>query len=175
MKRLMMISVLAMSMFMTSTNISAQKGEKKRPQVEKREPAKRNDRNNKMSQKNRDRRDGKHGVVAHSQHRNNHAPKQHNHDKMIRCNPPKVKRGAYVPGWEGRVRLHHDGRWGYYHDGCWTYYDCYYDPHVYFSTRPAHQVIIPAKTYHEHSVAGEVAAGVVVGVVLGGILSSLAN
>lgn len=101
-------------------------------------------------------------------------PEQHRR-KLVRCAPPRVAHGCYVPGWEGRVRRHRDGRWAYRVNGSWVYYNCYYDPRAFFceplppAPRPYHA------GYAGHASAGEVAAGVMAGTVVGCIIGALAR
>ena len=176
MKKLMMISALVMAMSMTSNSASAQpRGrERAKDRVERRENRKEPNRS-----------------AVHRRPGNNprpdrmaHAPKvkerKDNHfvprgGRLVRCEPPRVNRGCYVPGWEGRVKYHHDGRWAYYVDGCWRYYDCYYNPYEFFCEPVPPHVHHSPRIYVDHATAGEVAAGVVAGTVLGCIIGSLAN
>lgn len=92
--------------------------------------------------------------------------------KLVRCTPPpRVQRGCYVPGWEGRVRYHHDGRWGYCVNGTWVYYDCYYNPYSFFCEPVPPRIKPSPRFYVEHASSAEVVAGVVAGTILGCILS----
>jgi hypothetical protein len=181
MKRMMIVSLLTMSMIVSSSTVSAQgrgRGKREDAKVEYRNAREKMDRNRQSNRNNRvnhgvDRR--KHPLV--------HAPKpkvRRGHEpvprgvKMVKCVPPKVNRGCYVPGWEGRVRYCNDGRWAYYVDGCWRYYDCYYNPYEFFAVpRPSHHA--PVVACHGHGSDGEVVAGVVAGTILGCILSAVAD
>lgn len=169
-----MISAMLMAMSMTCNSVSAQsqgRGHAKN-RVERREPRKETNRN---AIHNRPGNNSRPDRVAH-------APKQRDrHDprvvpvkaRLVRCEPPRISRGCYVPGWEGRVRYHHNGRWGYCVNGVWRYYDCYYDPYEFFCEPvPVHHA---HTVYTSHASAGEVAAGVVAGTILGCIIGSLAN
>ncbi len=177
MKRtILLTAVMTMSMLLTSVNANAQRRERG------------NERNRNRVERRDDRRtpdryahNGREPQRKHDQYRPDVRPKRRPHSlphgsRMVRCTPPKVRRGHYVPGWEGRVRYHHDGRWGYCVNGVWTYYDCYYNPYDFFCEpvppRPIHHA--PVAHVH-HTSGGEVVAGVVAGAVIGGIIGALAN
>lgn len=188
MKRMMIASVVMIAMSMYSNDLCAQvqgrgrgdgrvrteRRESRPGNVERREPSRGGNRdlaNVRPPRNNRPR----HEVHAHKP-----GPKHNNHfvprgGRLVRCAPPRVNRGCYVPGWEGRVRYMNNGHWAYYVDGCWRYYDCYYDPYEFFCEP------IPSHVHHSHVVnsnhssAGEVAAGVVAGTILGCIIGSMSN
>lgn len=171
-----MISAMLMAMSMTCNSVSAQsqgRGHAKN-RVERREPKNENDRN-----------------VVHNRPANGprpkhvaHAPKPKEREvhhyvprrgRLVKCAPPRVDRGCFVSGWEGRVKHLHDGRWAYYVDGCWRYYDCYYNPYDFFcESAPVHMHASP-RVHASHASAGEVAAGVVAGTILGCVIGALTN
>ena len=176
MKKLMMISAMVLAMSMTSINASAQPKARERgkERVERREPRKeigRNASHNRLGNNSQPNR------VAHApkpkERKDNHyVPRG---GRLVKCAPPRVDRGCFVPGWEGRVKHLHDGRWAYYVGGVWRYYDCYYNPYDFFCEPvPAHIHTSP-KVYTSHASAGEVAAGVVAGTILGCVISALAD
>ena len=80
-----------------------------------------------------------------------------------------------MPGWEGRVKHLHDGRWAYYVDGCWRYYDCYYNPKEFFCKPVPTHVYMSPRVYARSASSGEVAAGVVAGAILGCVIGALAD
>ncbi len=173
----LLATVISMSMLLTGVNANAQRNERGRDRDR--------DRMEHRDDRRNDKRDNRYMHNGRKpQHRNDrysarpkHRPQARPHgSKMVRCTPPSIRRGSYVPGWEGRVRHHHDGRWGYCVNGVWTYYDCYYNPYDFFCEpmppRPVHHV--PVAHVH-HSPAGEVAAGIAAGTVIGCIIGALAN
>lgn len=177
MKRLFIISAVTVAMFMASSNMNAQSQGRGRDhdRVERRDYRDRGKRDAHRVRSDRDRRQNH--VVAHAHKR----PPKHDRrfvprgGRLVKCAPPRVSRGCYVPGWEGRVRYHHDGRWGYYVDGCWRYYDCYYNPYDFFCEPLPPRIHHSPRVYVNHPSAGEVAAGVVAGTILGCIIGSLAD
>gem|GEM_PF-6711735 len=177
MKRTMLLTtVMIMSMLLTSVNANAQRRKMEHERTELR-GGRHHDRHNPGGDHRYD-RDGRrgHDKLGHAP-RPEYRPQVRSHrGRMVRCTPPRVRRGCFVPGWEGRVRYHHDGRWGYYVGGRWVYYDCYYNPYDFFCEpmppRPMHPV--PVVHVH-HGNAGEVAAGIAVGTVIGCILGSMAQ
>lgn len=182
MKRTMFLTtVMIMSMLLTSVNANAQRRghEREREHTEYRDSRElRGDRRIPGRDKHYDRRpqSGGHDRYGHAP-RPQHRPQVLPHGcKMVRCAPPSVRRGCYVPGWEGRVRYHGDGRWGYCVGGVWTYFDCYYNPYDFFCEpmppRPMHHA--PVVHVH-HTTPGEVAAGVVAGTVIGCIIGAMAH
>ena len=174
----MIVLALTMAMLMPSLESDAQaqaqgRG-RDRERVEHREVRGRNDRGNYRQQHGRDRRPDR---MAHApRHRDRHdshfVPRG---GRLVKCAPPRISRGCYVPGWEGRVRYHHDGRWGYYVNGAWRYYNCYYNPYDFFCEPVPQHVHHPRPVHTGHASAGEVAAGVVAGTILGCIIGSMAN
>lgn len=184
MKRMMIISTMLVAMSMASFNASAQvqgRGHEKN-RVEHRNSRKsaavrRNPGKDKDHSVRHARPAGKvrHAHVAHApkpRHDRHFVPRG---GRLVKCAPPSIARGCYVPGWEGRVRYHHDGRWAYYVDGCWRYYDCYYNPYEFFCEPVPPHVHHSPRIYVGHPSAGEVAAGVVAGTILGCIIGSMAN
>lgn len=184
MKRMVIIPMMLMAMSMASFNASAQTQGRGRanarvenrsslkPSAERHAQRREADRNVKRSHPDRK---VHHVRVAHAP-----KPKHDRHvvprgGRLVKCDPPRIARGCYVPGWEGRVKFHHDGRWAYYVDGCWRYYDCYYNPYEFFCEPVPPHVHHSPRIYVDHATAGEVAAGVVAGTVLGCIIGSLAN
>ena len=170
MKRMMIILTMLVAMSMASFNASAQ------VQGRGREKSRVEHRDSRRSAAVR-RNSGKvrHAHVSHTpkpRHDRHFVPRG---GRLVKCAPPSVARGCYVPGWEGRVRYHHDGRWAYYVDGRWRYYDCYYNPYDFFCEPVPPHVHHSPRVYVDHSSAGEVAAGVVAGTILGCIIGSLAN
>ena len=181
MKRMMIVSLLTMSMFMSSASVNAQGRDRNNRggvKVERRDAREKMDRNKQAPRNDRANRGGdrKNMHVAHApkpkmNRGHNDVPRG---GKMVKCAPPKVNRGCYVPGWEGRVRHCNDGRWAYYVDGCWRYYDCYYNPYKFFAVpRSSHHA--PVVACHGHGSDGDVVAGVVAGTILGCILSAVAD
>lgn len=153
MKRMMIISTLFLAMTMACADMYAQPRERR------------------VHETRMEHRDYRHRK-DHGRHDRREA---HHKVSYVKCAPPRVAHGCYVPGWEGRVRRHHDGRWGYYVNGCWKYYTCYYDPYAFFCEplpprpRPHHVTVT------HHASAGEVAAGVVAGTVIGCVIGALAR
>lgn len=177
MKRMFIISAVTMAMFMVCPNLNAQTQGRGRGHdiVERREYRGKAKREIHRVRPDRDR---SHDRVVANVHKR--APKHDRHfvprgGRLVKCAPPRISRGCYVPGWEGRVRYHHDGRWGYYVDGCWRYYDCYYNPYEFFCEPLPPHAHHSSRVYVNHSSAGEVAAGVVAGTILGCIIGSLAD
>ena len=176
MKRLMIVSALTMAMLIPSleSNAQAQGRGRNHDRVERREVRDRNNRDDYRQKSKRDRRPDR---VAHAprhkdRHDNHFVPRG---GRLVKCVPPRVSRGCYVPGWEGRVRYHHDGRWGYYVNGAWRYYNCYYNPYDFFCEPVPVHVPHSRTVCAGHASAGEVAAGVVAGTILGCIIGSMAN
>lgn len=172
-------TVMAMSMLLAGVNANAQRRDRERERTEYRKHnddrkyRRNHDRDNRFDRN--DKRGGyyKYGYAPHPKYRPKMHPKGH---KMVRCTPPRIRRGSYVPGWEGRVRYHNDGRWGYYVGGVWTYYDCYYDPYEFFCEPIPLRPVRPTSVVHvHHNNAGEVAAGIVAGTVIGCIIGGLAH
>ena len=173
MKRNMFLTaVMTVSMLLTGVNANAQRRERQHERTEYREH--RHDRGDRRAP-GKDRHYDRHGY--HGKPGYAHRPQVRPHGcKMVRCTPPRVRRGCYVPGWEGRVRYHHDGRWGYCVDGVWTYYDCYYNPYDFFCEPMPPRPVRPTQVVHvHHGNAGEVAAGVVAGTVIGCIIGAMAH
>lgn len=177
MKRMMIISAVMLSMFMASSNVNAQRQSKERDhnRMERRNNPGKGKRDGYRPHAGKDRRQPAH-IADAPKHGKHHAPKMAPRGgRFVKCEPPRVNRGCYVPGWEGRVRYHHDGRWGYFVDGSWRYYDCYYNPYDYFcEPQPPHAHHAPM-VHAGHASAGEVAAGVAIGTILGCIIGSVAN
>lgn len=141
MKRMFMISAMMMAMFMASADVVAQSQGRGRgnvraerreyngnaPRPDSRDRVRREDRKMHRPLKPRDHRRAEFFVPRGG--------------RLVKCAPPRVKRGCYVPGWEGRVRYLGGGRWGYYIDGYWRYCNCYYNPYEFFCVPvppPAH-------------------------------------
>lgn len=175
--------ILAFAMIMASmlcnvSEVKAQRNNKERARVEHRDARghERDARKGKAMRPDNKKGKNKHHVA--------HAPKPMGKDhsyflpkggRMVKCAPPKVHRGCAVPEWEGRVRRHHDGRWGYYVNGAWRYFDCYYDPYCFFAVPVPAPVHPRPMVYYNDASAGQVAAGVAVGAVIGGIIGALAH
>ena len=176
MKRLMIVSALTMAMLMPSleSNAQAQGRGRNHERVERREVRGRNNSDDYRQKSKRDRRPDRmaHAPKHKDRHDNHFVPRG---GRLVKCVPPRVSRGCYVPGWEGRVRYHHDGRWGYYVNGAWRYYNCYYNPYDFFCEPVPVHVHHSRPVYAGHASAGEVAAGVVAGTILGCIIGSVAN
>lgn len=188
-------TVMIMSMLLTSVNVNAQRRGERREHERTEYRGERRDKDSHMRQdfdrkgprhkgdkyRRHDDRDFRHHAPGHDHFvpapPHAHRPQVRPHGcKMVRCTPPRVRRGCYVPGWEGRVRYLHDGRWAYCVGGVWTYYDCYYNPYDFFCEpmppRPVHHA--PVVHVH-HGNAGEVVAGVVAGTVIGCIIGAMAQ
>lgn len=176
MKRLMIVSALTMAMLMPSfeSNAQAQGRGRNHERVERREVRGRNNSDDYRQKSKRDRRPDRmaHAPKHKDRHDNHFVPRG---GRLVKCVPPRVSRGCYVPGWEGRVRYHHDGRWGYYVNGAWRYYNCYYNPYDFFCEPVPVHVPHSRTVCAGHASAGEVAAGVVAGTILGCIIGSMAN
>lgn len=176
MKRLMIVSALTMAMLMPSleSNAQAQGRGRNHERVERREVRGRNNSDDYRQKSKRDRRPDRmaHAPKHKDRHDNHFVPRG---GRLVKCAPPRISRGCYVPGWEGRVRYHHDGRWGYYVNGAWRYYNCYYNPYDFFCEPVPVHVPHSRTVCAGHSSAGEVAAGVVAGTILGCIIGSMAN
>lgn len=176
MKRLMIVSALTMAMLMPSleSNAQAQGRGRNHERVERREVRGRNNSDDYRQKSKRDRRPDRmaHAPKHKDRHDNHFVPRG---GRLVKCVPPRVSRGCYVPGWEGRVRYHHDGRWGYYVNGAWRYYNCYYNPYDFFCEPVPVHVPHSRTVCVGHASAGEVAAGVVAGTILGCIIGSMAN
>lgn len=172
MKRTFILSLITMAMFMAGTNASAQSQGRGRDKVRVEHRADRNPKHHARPD-----RDRHHDRIAHKHH--SKPVKGHvlpRGGRLERCAPPaRVARGCYVPGWEGRVRLHHDGRWGYYVNGAWRYYNCYYNPYLFFCEPMPPHVHHSPHVHGGHASAGEVAAGVVAGTILGCIIGTAMN
>lgn len=171
-----MISAMVMTMSMTGINASAQpRGrERGKDRVERREPRKEP---NCSTVHNRPGNSSRPDRIAHApkpkDRKDNHfVPRG---GRLLKCAPPRVDHGCYVPGWEGRVKHLHDGRWAYYVDGCWRYYDCYYNPKEFFCEPVPTHIHTSPRVYTSHASTGEVAAGVVAGAILGCVMGALAN
>lgn len=176
MRRIMIISamVMAMSMSVSYADAQSQGRGRGRERVEHRDSRKSK---NNGAIRNHSTRRTRHESIAHApkpkgRHDNHYVPRG---ARMVKCAPPRIKRGTYVPGWEGRVRYMHDGRWAYYVNGCWRYYDCYYNPYDFFCEPVPPRLHHYAVVAHNHASAGEVAAGVVAGTILGCIIGAVAN
>lgn len=180
MKRTMFLAtVMIMSMLLTSVNANAQRSGHERERSEYRDRRElRGDRRAPGGDRHYDRspKNSGHDKYGHAP-RPQHRPQVLPHGcKMVRSTPPRIRRGCYVPGWEGRVRYHNDGRWGYCVGGVWTYYDCYYNPYEFFCEPMPPRPVRPAPAVHVHHTApGEVAAGVVAGTVIGCIIGAMAH
>lgn len=176
MKRMMIVSAMMMAMLMPSLESSAQAQGRGRnhERVERNEVRGRNNRADYRRPSDRDRRPNRvaYAPKPKERHINHFVPRG---GRLVKCAPPRVSRGCYVPGWEGRVRYHHDGRWGYYVNGAWRYYDCYYNPYEFFCEPVPVHVHHPRPVYTGHASAGEVVAGVVAGTILGCIIGSMTN
>ena len=188
MKRMMIISAMMVAMSMSSGNASAQaqgRGrDNRKARVERRDSRPGNmERHDTDKGKKRDFahvRPGRNNRPSHVAHVQKPALKHNSHfvprgGRLVKCTPPRVNRGCYVPGWEGRVRYMNDGRWSYYVDGCWRYYDCYYNPYEFFCEPVPPHVHHSPMVYTGQASAGDVAAGVVAGTILGCIIGSMAN
>ena len=172
-------TMMVMSMLLAGVNANAQRRDRERERTEYRKhndgrrDHRNHDRDNRFDRNDKRGGHNRYGYAPHPKYRPQGRPQGH---KMVRCTPPRIRRGRYVPGWEGRVRYHNDGRWGYYIGGAWTYYDCYYDPYEFFCEPMPPRPMRPAPVVHvHHNNAGEVAAGVVAGTVIGCIIGSLAH
>ena len=172
----MIVSALTMAMLMPSleSNAQAQGRGRNHERVERREVRGRNNSDDYRQKSKRDRRPDRmaHAPKHKDRHDNHFVPRG---GRLVKCVPPRVSRGCYVPGWEGRVRYHHDGRWGYYVNGAWRYYNCYYNPYDFFCEPVPVHVPHSRTVCADHASAGEVAAGVVAGTILGCIIGSMAN
>lgn len=173
MKRLFVYSVVVVAMLMAGSNASAQSQGRgrDRARVERHERAERDRRPNNAARPDRGRHHDRvdRGPKHPKGHITNRLP---NKGRLVRCTPPPhVRRGCYVPGWEGRVRYHHDGRWGYCVNGTWVYYDCYYNPYNFFCEPMPPRIQPSPRVYVKHASSAEVVAGVVAGTILGCILS----
>ena len=171
MKRRMLLALAIMLMSMTNftSEVQAQRKSKERPGMERREDRRSNVRNDKNRRPKQ--------VVAHKPvHKEHHEPYFiPKGGRLVKSTPPHVKKGCPVPHWEGRVRRHHDGRWGYFVNGSWRYFDCYYNPYHFFA-EPIPAPMPPRHmTYGCNASANDVAAGVALGTVLGCIIGSMAH
>ncbi|MDE5560826.1 MAG: hypothetical protein K2J00_03325 [Bacteroidaceae bacterium] len=142
MKRMFMISAMMVAMSMANAGVAAQSQGRGRGnvRVERREHSSNVPR---AEHRDRGRREGRmHRPFKPVDHRRAEHFVPHG-GRLVRCAPPRVKRGCYVPGWEGRVRYLGGGRWGYYVAGHWRYCNCYYNPYEYFCVPVPPPALLP--------------------------------
>lgn len=180
MKRTFILSILTMVMLMAGGNANAQaqgRG-RDRARVEHKDRGDREKHHKSPARPDRDRHHDRfshkhHDRIAHKHNKPDRGYVLPRGGRLERCAPPaRVARGCYVPGWEGRVRHHHDGRWGYYVNGAWHYYNCFYNPYLFFCEPLPPRVHHSPRVYVGHASAGEVAAGVAAGAILGCIIGA---